>query len=148
MQQNEALHNLLDAGQQEEIAWADGEELLPTNSGNSSLTSDMSFSERDNSNNIGHIAPFMGVVPADALINVVPAPQEGGALGVGMQNLMQAYLSDDDDIQPVHEFAADTQIVAIQNVAAMVEALVPFENFGVEEMHVAVGWMLWLMKML
>ena len=46
--QNAVLEDLLDALEQEEIAWADGEDLLPAVS-NSSLRSDMSSSEGDNS---------------------------------------------------------------------------------------------------
>ena len=91
LQHNEALHNLLDAVQQEELDWADGGELLPENSGNSSLTSDMSFSKGDNANNLNVLAPFPGVDHQQMLVVPMVAPLVDGDLGISMQFITQAY---------------------------------------------------------
>ena len=76
------------------MAWADGEELLPAPS-NSSLSSDMYFSEGDNTN---MLLPSVGVEiipPRDAMPAILHPPAV--VIANGLQNIIQAYQSDDEE---------------------------------------------------
>jgi hypothetical protein len=115
---NAALDDLLDVVQQEEMAWAYGEELLPAIS-NSSLSSDMSCYEGDNSN---FLAPPVtaGIFHFGAHMHAALPPPPVNAIANGLQNIIQAYQSDDDEPQMIQ----DQNIVIPQQVAGAVNEVV------------------------
>uniref|UniRef100_R7WEP3 DUF7597 domain-containing protein n=1 Tax=Aegilops tauschii TaxID=37682 RepID=R7WEP3_AEGTA len=91
---NAELEDLLDAVQQEEMAWADGEEVLPAPS-NSSFSSDMSFSEGDNSH---MFLPSVTVGTSHARADFPAIAQPAAVvMATGLQNILKAYQSDDEE---------------------------------------------------
>lgn len=89
VQNNMALDNLLQAVEQEELAWADGEEMPPPLEGQSSITTIVSLSDGAFSTNIG-----MG--PNEEVNQAAPHLQN---MENGLQILMQDYQDDDQEIQ-------------------------------------------------
>ena len=131
------LEDLLDSVQQEEMAWADGEELLPAFS-NSSLSSDMSFSKGDNSK------LFLPPVPAGNLIftHNEPAALPPPAIVVanGLQNIIQAYQSDDEEPNLLHEqnvaVALAAEDIPVQDVANQLQQVDDSNPSGAAEVVV------------
>ena len=111
------LDDILDVVQQEEMAWADGEDLLPAFS-NSSLSSDMSFSEVVNSNI--SLPPVLAgnVFPID--IEPVALPPPTNVVANGIQNIIQAYLSDDEEPNVLPE---QNEVAAIEAIDLPVQVL-------------------------
>ena len=70
-QQNADLEDLLDAVQQEEMSWADGEELHPAPS-NSSISSNISFSEGDNTNMLMAYVVVEAIPPREIVPAIIP----------------------------------------------------------------------------
>lgn len=96
-QDNAALVGLMKAVEQEELAWADGEELMPHLEGNNSITTTVSISDGALSHNIdsdevNQVAPLgIGNIPQHDFVRV------------GLLNLMQAYSSDEEQANsPLH----------------------------------------------
>ena len=108
--QNAELEDLLDVVQQEEMAWADGEELLPAPS-NSSLSSDMSFSEGDNSNMLLPPVAVEVIHPRAAIPAIIHSPAI--VIANGLQNIIQAYQSDDEEPPLLQEQTQDVALVDV-----------------------------------
>ena len=106
------------------MAGADGEELLPAFS-NNSLSSDMSFSEGDNSNLL--LPPVLAgnVFPRDNEPVALPPP--ANVVANGLQNIIQAYQSDDEEPNVLHEqnvvAAIDAEDLPVQVIASQMQQM-------------------------
>lgn len=115
--ENVALDELLHAVEQEEIAWANGEELPPPLEGHSSITTTVSLSEGAFSH------------ASEEVNQVVPQQQ---VVGDGLQMLMQAYPEEDmheHDLPPILLVA---EVEPAATLAEIIVAPVAVENVAID----------------